>query len=72
MQFSEAALQRSSYKKVFWKYVANLQGAKLQRDFIEMVLWNGCSPVNLLNIFRTPFPKNTLGGLLLNFEVLAC
>ena len=25
----------------------------------------GCSPVNLLHIFRTPFPKNTSGGLLL-------
>ena len=27
---------------------------------------NGCSPVNLLYIFRTPFPKNTSGGLLLS------
>ena len=25
-----------------------------------------CSPVNLLRIFGTPFPKNTSGGLLLN------
>ena len=25
----------------------------------------GCSPVNLLHIFRTPFYKNTYGGLLL-------
>ena len=25
----------------------------------------GCSPVNLLHIFRTPFSKNTSGGLLL-------
>ena len=25
----------------------------------------GCSPVNLLHIFRTPFPKNTSGWLLL-------
>ena len=28
-------------------------------------LRRGCSPVNLLQIFRTPFPKNTSGGLLL-------
>ena len=26
---------------------------------------HGCSPVNLLHIFRTPFPKNTPGRLLL-------
>ena len=30
-----------------------------------------CSPVNLLLIFRTPFPKNTYGGRLLQvFGVL--
>ena len=28
-------------------------------------LRHGCSPVNLLHIFRTLFPKNTSGGLLL-------
>ena len=28
--------------------------------------FHGCSPVNLLHIFRTPFPKNTFGWLLLN------
>ena len=27
--------------------------------------WYGCSPVNLLHICRTPFPKTTTGGLLL-------
>ena len=27
----------------------------------------GCSPVNLLHIFRTPFPQNTSRGLLLFF-----
>ena len=35
------------------------------------VYWNRTSawvsPVNLLHIFRTPFPKNTYGGLLLYF-----
>ena len=35
-------------------------------NFIEITLWYGCSPVNLLHIFRTPFYKNTYGGLLLN------
>ena len=31
----------------------------------SMSLWQGCSLVNLLHIFRTPFPKNTSGRLLL-------
>ena len=34
-------------------------------NFIEIALRHGCSPVKLLNIFRTPFPKNTSGRLLL-------
>ena len=39
---------------------------KLQSDYIEITLRHGCSPVNLLNIFRTPFSYNTSGWLLLN------
>ena len=31
-----------------------------------IALRHGCSPVNLLHIFRTPFPRNTYGWLLLN------
>ena len=38
---------------------------KLQSNFIEITLRHGCSPVNLLNIFRTPFLKNTSRWLLL-------
>ena len=38
---------------------------KLLCNFIETTLWHGCSPENLLYIFRTLFPKNTSGGLLL-------
>ena len=34
-------------------------------NFIEITLRHGCSPVNLLHIFRTPFPENISGGLLL-------
>ena len=30
----------------------------------DFTLWHGCSPVNLLHIYRTPFPKNNPGGLL--------
>ena len=32
---------------------------KLQSNLIEITLRHGRSPVNLLHIFRTPFPKNT-------------
>ena len=28
-------------------------------NFIQITLRHGCSPVNLLHIFKTPFPKNT-------------
>ena len=38
---------------------------KLLSNFIEITLWHGCSPVNLLHIFRTPFPVKTSGWLLL-------
>ena len=38
---------------------------KLQSTFIEIALLRGCSPVNLQHIFRTPFPKNNSGWLLL-------
>ena len=32
---------------------------------LEIALHHGCSPVNLLHIFRTPFSKKTFGGMLL-------
>ena len=38
---------------------------KLQVNFIEITLRHGCCYVNLLHIFKTAFPKNTSGGLLL-------
>ena len=36
--------------------------------FIEITLRQRCSPVNLLHIFRTPFPKNTSGVSRSSFE----
>ena len=39
-------------------------------NFIEIALRHGCSPVNLLHIFRTPFPRNTSGSMLLQTDVL--
>ena len=38
---------------------------KLQSNFIEITLWHWCSPVNLLHIFRTLFPKHTSEWLIL-------
>ena len=37
----------------------------LQSNFIEITHRHGCSPVNLLHVFRISFPKNTSGRLLL-------
>ena len=42
----------------------------LKSNFIEIALRHGCSPVNLLHTFRTPFYKNTYGGLCLIGGVL--
>ena len=43
---------------------------KLQSNFIEIALLDECSPVNLLIIFRKPFPRHTSWWLLLNRERL--
>ena len=43
---------------------------KLQSNFIEITLWHGCSPVNLLYIFMKLFSKKTFGGLPLNWPYL--
>ena len=40
----------------------------ISRNFIEIALRHGCSPVNLLHIFRTSFLKNTSGWLLLSLQ----
>ena len=37
-------------------------------DFIKVALLHGCSPVNLLYIFRTPFPKSNSKELLLKVK----
>ena len=35
---------------------------------IQTKLRHGCSPVNLLYIFRTPFPRSSSGWLLLDIN----
>ena len=36
-------------------------GVLSKSNFIEITLCHGRSPVNLLHIFSTPFPKNNYG-----------
>ena len=65
---------RSSHPEVFLgkgvlKICSKLQHnthTEVRNNFTEIALWHGCSPVNLLHILRTPFPKNASGRLLLN------
>ena len=44
----------------------SLISIKSENNFIQITLQVGCSPVNLLHISRTPFLKNTSGGLYLH------
>ena len=37
-------------------------------SFIKIAFQHGCSPVNLPNIFRAPFPKNSSGELFLHIH----
>ena len=41
----------------------NVISIKLLCNFIEIALRHGCSTVNVLHIFRTPFPQNSFGGI---------
>ena len=45
---------------------------KLLCNFTKIALRRGCSRVNLLHIFRTPFPKNASGGLPLYYFLYIC
>ena len=42
-----------------------------QSNFNENALQHGCSPVNWLHIFRTPFPRNTSGWLYLYIVMIS-
>ena len=67
---------RSSRSEMFFRKVVLKICSKFTREqpsrsvicncnFIEIALQHGCSPVDLLHIFRTLFLKNTSGRLLL-------
>ena len=61
---------RKRYLKICSKFKGehpcrNVISIKLLCNFIEITFRYGCSPLNLLHIFRTLFPENTSRGLLL-------
>ena len=49
----------------FSKFVA-IKNVLINISIIRVTFRHGCSHVKLQHIFRTPFPKNTSGGLLLH------
>ena len=54
------------YRRTPWHSVISI---KLQSNFIEIKFWRGCSPVNLLHIFRKSFSQNTSKRLLLGTDL---
>ena len=68
---------RNGFLKIYSKFTrehpcGSLISIKLQSNFIEITLRHGCSLVNLLHIFRTPFTKNTTEWLLLGCYEITC
>ena len=57
----EKVLQKHPSRSVLRKRCSE----NLQSNFIEITLRHGCSPVNLLYISKTPFPKSTSDRLML-------
>ena len=54
-------------RKGVLKICSNFTGEHLWLSVVSRIaLRHGCSPVNLLHIFRIPLLKNTSGWLLLN------
>ena len=73
-QPSRGALRKSALK-ICSKFIGehpcwSVVLIKLLRNFIEVTLWHGCSPVNLLHIFWTHFSNNTSGRLLLLIVIM--
>ena len=61
---------RGIVKKMYSENMQQIQANMLQSNFIKITLRHWCSSVNLLHIFKTPFPKNTFGWLLLTWLIL--
>ena len=61
---------RKGALKIYCKFTRELPyrsviSIKLLCNFIEITLRHGCSPINLMHIYKKSFPKKTTGGLLL-------
>ena len=65
MQPSRGALRKRCSQNI-QKIYKRTPISKLLFNFIEITLRHGCSPLNLLYIFRTPLCKKTSGVLLLD------
>ena len=61
MKYPSEQPSRGVLKKGFLEICSKFTGEQP----CQIALRYGCSPVNLVHIFRTPFPKNTSGWLLL-------
>ena len=66
-------IQKQPFRVVLWKRCSENMQQIYRRvpmlSFTEIALRHGCSPLNLLHIFRTPFFKNTSEGLLLEIAI---
>ena len=79
ISFSEAVAKSCSVKKVFLEILQTSQENTCARVFFNKVaglgpvtllkkrLWHRCIPVNMVKFLRTPFLKEPLPWLLLNF-----
>ena len=67
LEYLEVRIQKQPSRRVLKKRCSeNMRyAANFQENTYEITLWHGCNPVNLLHIFRTSFPKDTSGRLLL-------
>ena len=59
---------RKTFLKICSEFTRELPCQSVQSKFIKIALRHGCSPVNLMHIFRALFPKNTSGWLLLELR----
>ena len=59
---------RKAFLKICSEFTRELPCQSVQSKFIKIALRHGCSPVNLMHIFRALFPKNTSGWLLLELR----
>ena len=54
--------------KICRKFTCDFNKVAKKSNFIEIAFRLGCSPIDLLHMFRTPFPRNNSGWLLLELS----